>query len=278
MYMKKIILCADDYGQSQSISQAIVTLLAQKRLSATSCLTSSPLWALHAKWLFPFKNQADIGLHFNLTEGKPLSAKLAQAHDFMPLSKLIGLAHLRMLNSAAIEAELNAQLDQFEGAMGQLPHFIDGHQHVHQLPVIRSVLMKVYEKRLRTHQSYIRCVYHPKSFLRFGRNRYYLKMLILQLLSGAARFKKMLLKQRIPHNSSFAGVYQFDDSMHYSAIFPRFLREISDGGIIMCHPGLESGKADSDDPIAFSRHDEFQYLDGDQFILDCRREDVVLHK
>src|SRR5580693_851904 len=116
--MKYIILCADDYGQTCAISQAIIDLLKSRRLTAISCMVTSSGWPLHAPWLIPYKNQVDIGLHFNLTEGKG------------PLSLLLLKSHLRQLHKHTIRAELNTQLDQFISAMGVLPDFIDGHQHV----------------------------------------------------------------------------------------------------------------------------------------------------
>jgi len=270
--MKKIILCADDYGQNQSISQAIITLLERKRLSATSCMTTAPLWPEHAKWLQSFKNQVDIGLHFNLTEGHLLSDALKKSHGFMPLGQMIKRAYCRMLNASAIEAELHAQLDRFEAAMDQLPDFIDGHQHVHQLPVIRHVLLNVYEKRLRERGSYIRCVYDPKIFSRLG-HRYFVKKLMIQWLTGAASFKQELIQRKVPHNSSFAGIYPFAASAHYSTIFPEFLSQMTHQGIIMCHPGLPS--QDDSDPIAKARHHEFLYFESEQFIADCHRVDIV---
>ncbi len=269
--MKKIILCADDYGQNQSISQAIITLLEKNRLSATSCMTTAPFWCEHAHWLQPIKNKVDIGLHFNLTEGQPLT----KSQPFMPLAKLLRKAHWRMLNPITIKAELNAQLDLFENAMGKLPDFIDGHQHVHQLPVIRQVLLNVYEERLRKQGSYIRCVYDPNVILRLG-SRYYIKNLIIQLLTAGASFKKALVERKIAHNSSFAGVYQFSDATYYPTIFPRFLDQIRDQGIIMCHPGLH-GTTDAD-VIAHSRYHEFKYLQSEQFVTDCSKANVVLSR
>jgi predicted glycoside hydrolase/deacetylase ChbG (UPF0249 family) len=270
--MKKITLCADDYGQNESISQAIIALLKKNRLSATSCMTTSSNWPSHAKWLMPFATQADIGLHFNLTEGKPLSEKLAQSHGFLPLSQLLVKAYWRMLNAHALEAELHAQLDAFQIALGRMPDFIDGHQHIHQLPVIRDVLLKVYEERLRPTKCYVRCVDDPKVYVRLY-NRNYFKRLMIQLL-GASIFKKNIIKRDIPHNSSFAGIYQFADSKNYSRIFPRFLSEIRDGGIIMCHPGLLS--QDETDGIAKARYHEFLYLENHKFVLDCFEAGVVL--
>ena len=138
--MKSIILCADDYGQNQAISQAIIELIKNDRLSATSCMTNSPLWPQHATWLSPLRSRADMGLHFNLTEGVPLSDRLKNAHGFMPLSKLIIRAYWRLLNAAAIEEEFIAQLEAFRAAMGAYPDFIDGHQHVQQLPIISKII------------------------------------------------------------------------------------------------------------------------------------------
>lgn len=267
--MKKVTICADDYGQNAFISQAILTLVKKNRLSATSCMTTSLLWSEHAEWLKPVADSIDIGLHFNLTEGNPLSEALKKQHGFLPLSKLICKAYCHTLNDSAIEAELNAQLDAFRLAMGRLPDFLDGHQHIHQLPVIRNVLLKVYEERLRQTNCYLRCVYDAKWYV----HRQSMKKWMIQFL-GAHTFKKQVIKHQIPHNSSFSGIYSFDYSTHYSHIFPRFLTESCDKGLIMCHPGLlYSSKTDV---IAKARYDEFSYLESDAFVLDCFNAGVVL--
>lgn len=96
---KRIVLCADDYGQAPAISQGILNLLDKKRLSATSCIVNSPYWEAHSQWLTQFIQQADIGLHLNLTEGKPLSAEYNQHYgtDFQPLSRLLCRAMPRII-------------------------------------------------------------------------------------------------------------------------------------------------------------------------------------
>lgn len=263
--MKNIILCADDYGQNIAVSQAIIMLLKQKRLSATSCLTTAIDWPLHASGLLPYKNQVDIGLHFNLTEGQPLSQNLRAAQGFMPLKQLILRAYSGRLQLDAIRAELNAQLDAFTAALGQLPHFIDGHQHIHQLPMVRNVLFDVYAKRLRGSSCYLRCTDTPQLFLGLN-NPAYLKSMLIQCL-GARAFKAAVLAQQIPHNTGFGGVYAFAQAVFYPQIFRYFLTRITAGGIIMCHPGLE--QEGSTDPIAEARYHEFCYFQGEQFLEDC---------
>lgn len=271
--MKRIILCADDYGQNTAISQAIIELMEKNRLSATSCMTTLPDWQIHAKGLEPFKTQKDIGLHFNLTEGRPLSEAFRNTYgsELIPLSKLIIRAYLRQLDQAAIEAECLSQLNRFEAVMGRMPDFIDGHQHVHQFPVVRDVIFAVYEKYLRQAGSYVRCVKDNQAFLRIKDSAYFKGMMIQ--LTGAYIFKQQLIKRKIPHNSSFTGVYQFNQNLNYAAEFPSFLNQIQDQGLIMCHPGLSISTQDT---IAESRHQEYLYFASDQFIQDCQAQQIIL--
>jgi predicted glycoside hydrolase/deacetylase ChbG (UPF0249 family) len=258
--MKNIILCADDYGQNTAISQAIIDLFQKKRLSATSCMTTSYYWPSHAKWLRPFAEEFDVGLHFNLTEGKSLSKEMGP--EFLPLSELIMKAYLRRLKQRDIELELNAQLDAFMDEMGCEPHFLDGHQHIHQLPVVRNALLNVYEKRFRSKKVYIRAVNNPRSLWQFKHNAY-VKNLIIQSC-GSFTLKKLLVKNKISHNTSFSGIYDFSQAANYAAIFPYFLNQVGNNGIIMCHPGQSS--LDSEDEIASARVAEYMYFLSDKFL------------
>lgn len=271
---KQIILCADDYAQTAAISQGIIKLLEQKRLSATSCLTSSPYWPTHAHWLLPFINQADIGLHFNLTEGPALAEipNTAKRGQFNKLSILLLKALFHRIKPAEIAVEFSHQLEQFIAAFGRLPNFIDGHQHVLHLPVIRDAILTSYQKLLKSNKTYMRSVSVDNLWqLLQGRSR--LKRTIIQL-TGAGTFKRELTKHKIPHNTSFAGVYNFAKAKKYSKIFPEFLKTIGNGGLVMCHPSLKS--TDTSDPLYSGRHFEYEYFASEQFLLDCKAYDVQL--
>lgn len=274
--MKNIILCADDYGQNPAISQAIIALAENNRLTATSCMVNSDYWQIHAKWLDPVKQKIDIGLHLNFTEGSPLSQDYVNYYGekMFSLGKLLLLAGLGKLNKRSIEAEIHAQIDRFIECVGELPAFVDGHQHVHQFPVIRDVFFKVYEARLRKQKSYVRCVYEPRALMHFGRGAY-LKRLVIQL-SGAKIFKERLEKLAIPHNSSFSGIYAFQAKKKYSEVFPRFLSEVTEGGLIMCHPGLPL--LSDPDPIYGARHHEFEYFASDAFARECEAQKIKIAK
>lgn len=271
--MPHITLCADDYSQNKEISQGIIKLVKQNRLSAVSCLTTTKNWPLHAEWLKPFCKEIDIGLHFNLTLGKPLGpVAIASSSDNLPtLQTLLMKSLLRRLPYQAIVEELNHQIDSFNQALDKLPDFIDGHQHIHHLPIIRQAVLAVYKDRLQQNNAYIRISANSPSSILKRRSNVTKKLIIAY--TGAFALKKKLHKNHIPHNQAFSGIYSFKDSENYRELFFSFLKDMKDQGLIMCHPGLKSN--DINDTIADSRWNEYQYLSGERFLEDCAQFNVT---
>lgn len=269
--MKRIILCADDYGQNPVISQAIIDLFEKKCLSATSALTNFHDWEIFSKRLHPFKNKVDIGLHLNLTEGKPLSSGF-KSIEFFSLPKLLLFSYAGILDKGLIYKEFEAQLDRFIDCVGQLPDFIDGHQHIHQFPIVRDAVILLWKNRLQQQGVYMRCTYQAKSYLHWHRSAF-LKFMTIQLC-GAKALKEQIIKYAIPHNGSFDGVYDFAQAANYPQFFWGFMQNIQDDGLIMCHPGMEPGN-DKDD-IAMARFHEYRYFTSDQFLSDCRSQNIEL--
>src|SRR5512134_75197 len=115
--IRRIVLCADDYGISPGVSAAIRDLVARGRINATSAMTVAPsLTKAEAASLSALKADApnlQIGLHFTLTAPfRPLSAGHAPTRRgaFLPLSLTLGSAVLARLNRDRIADELRAQL------------------------------------------------------------------------------------------------------------------------------------------------------------------------
>src|SRR3982750_1626653 len=65
---KRVLLCADDYALHPAVDAAVVALARQGRLSAPSCMTTSPRWSEAARLLDAVPALAR-GLHLNMTEG-----------------------------------------------------------------------------------------------------------------------------------------------------------------------------------------------------------------
>lgn len=258
--MKIIAICADDYGQNPTISAGILDLIAKKRISAVSCLTNSPYWLTEAEKLKNYRHVIDLGLHFNLTEGLTLNS-----HQKLPsISTLIFKAYTKQLKQIEIEAELRAQIQAFVQGLGKLPDYIDGHQHIHQLPIIRDALIKVYQEFYPNNQAYIRVLnFKPKG----------IKETILFLL-GSQALQQRLDQINIPHNSTFSGIYSFACKTAYESLFKRFLQRSKSQGIIMCHPGFISDEYP--DPIAAIRIKEYNYLNSDDFLKLCAAENIKI--
>lgn len=253
--VKKVILCADDFALNTAISHGIVQLISSQRISATSCMVRSSYWQEHAELLKPHQNQIDIGLHFYLPQ--------------MPnLLEVILKTNLKLINKNIIASEFEKQLAIFEQTLGRLPDFIDGHRHIHQLPVISDIIINACQKQSIPNKIYVRNATNSKFFSA--------KQLVVSAVSDLS-FEKKLRDHEIPYNTSFAGIYNFNDSYRYYQYFPKFLKAIGDKGLIMCHPALNHLE-NRDDPMADSRYDEFQYFSSSQFIQDCQEQQVVISR
>lgn len=271
--MRNIYLCADDYGQSEGISRGIEALAQEKRINAISCMVNTPTWAARASRLEAHAASCYVGLHVNLTEGAPLSQAWIKAYglNFKPLSWLIAMCFSKQLDKHVVALELNQQLDAFTAKTGRLPEFIDGHQHVHQFPIIREYLMTKYHDnpQLRFRNT------SPRKKSGHILDGFPKKHMISYL--GGARFHQMLSEKQAMFNTSFSGVYHFKYAKnYYQHYFTKFLKNITPQGLIMCHPGYDTH--DKADPLYLSRHHELDYFMSDRYLDDLRAMDCVLIK
>lgn len=260
---KTIILCADDFGMNAPVSLGILELVRARRLSAVSCMVNLPDFTLFAPELLKLKEQVQIGLHFNLTEGPLLSS----THQPFSLTSLLIKSHLHCLNAYMVTAELTAQLEQFIQTMGFYPDFIDGHQHIHQFPIIQQALCDLYVKRLNNQSTYIRSTYPALSL-----SKYKVKSEIIGW-TGGRTLHRALNRLQIPHNAAFAGIYDFAKETNYRSLFRQWLTLVPDNSLIMCHPGEQS---ESSDAIRHTRPLELAYFLSNDFSDDCREFGVQL--
>jgi predicted glycoside hydrolase/deacetylase ChbG (UPF0249 family) len=261
---RRIWLCADDYGIAPGVNAAICDLIVRGRLNATSVMVGAPSFhhsdAASLKTLNAGKPKAALGLHVTLTAPfGPVSQHYAPLDDgqFLPLATTLRSATLRMLKPALLAAEVERQLEIFVDAFGRPPDFIDGHQHVHLFPQIRSAVLAVAKELA------------PNAWLRqCGRARPFhdfrdKKAVLLDLLSQSFRRRARRLGLRT--NPAFAGTYDFNVAPDFAALFPTFLDRMPDGGVIMCHPGRVDAELRELDTLTDLREAEYAFLGGDDF-------------
>ena len=254
-------LCADDFGLSATISAAIIALVQQQRLSSVSCITNAENFATAAAALRPYLTQVEIGLHFNLTEGRPSSPELAAHWPVLPsIGKLILRTHFGAIPHSAIHAELEAQWQAFRAAFDKEPDFIDGHQHVHDLPGIRDLVFA--KARMQQHVPWIR---NTGTLIGPG---YGFKRRVIEFTGGRA-LQRRLRQQQMHSNRVLLGVYDFT-ARDYRALMRGWLQQLPEvGGLIFCHPGLLASQG-RNSTMAHCRAAEFHYFSSDDFLQDMQ--------
>ena len=270
-----IVLCADDYGIAPGVGRAIRHLLSMGRLSATSCMVVSPYWPAEAEALKPFGERADIGLHLTLTDQRPFGPMPRTApRDRLPnLFHLAALAYARRLDRDEIRAELTRQLDGFEAAFGRPPDHLDGHQHVHLLPVVRDVVLELYAARLGRHGVYLRYCTEPLRAI-LGRRVHPGEAFVIDRMGrGLARRARAA---GIPGNRRFAGVHDFAGRRAYGKLFSAFLKAARPGLLVMCHPGISDGALAAADRVTQAREEEYRYFLSNVFLDSLRAHRVVI--
>jgi chitin disaccharide deacetylase len=263
--MRRIWLCADDYGISSAVNIAIRDLVVRGRLNATSVLVVAPGCHRSEAILLDALNFAgprvSIGLHLALTAPfRPSSRDFTLRRDgaFMPLAATLRHALLRRFDRDALAAEIASQVENFARLFGRAPDFIDGHQHVHLLPQIRDAVLQVAKKTV-PHAWLRQCGRAAPFMARFADR----KGLFLDALSRKFRRRAAALGLRT--NPAFAGTYEFADDADFAALFPRFIDRLPDGGVVMCHPGFVDAELQRLDPLTTLREREYAFLAGDSF-------------
>ncbi len=262
--MKKIILCADDYAQSEAISAGIVQLVECGRLSAVSCFTEGEYWTSAQNILPSYRNRIDIGLHFNLTQPFPHATVAAQ-----PLGRILRSAMTAQIDREQIVRALHAQLDRFEEVAAQAPDFIDGHQHVHVLPGIRAVVVAEIARRYSAQKPYLRAV-NPRLPGCGGA----FKLFVLKMLG--AGFGDLANAYGLQTNRGFAGIYSLQPAADFGALMEHWLASAQNGDLLMCHPGGSAN--DNSDPIAATRPHELAFLLSDKFGAALEQHSVQLSR
>lgn len=260
---RQVVLSADDYGLAPGIGVAIRDLAGAGRLNATSCMTTSPYWSAEAIKLRDIGATGfEVGLHLVLTDQPSLTSlpKLAPEGLLPSVPRLISLAYRRQLDPQEIARELAAQLDSFEAAWGAPPAFLDGHHHVHQLPVIRDVVLELYRSRLAG--GWVRRCAQPLAAIFQSRVAVVRASVISALGWTVARRSDVL---NVPGNGGFAGVRNFAGERPYGALMRNWLQHAAPGTLIMCHPGLVDDALIAADSLSYPREEEYRFLASDDF-------------
>ncbi len=260
---RTICICADDFGLHMGVNQAAVNLAREHRISAVSCLVDGPAWQSGWDALKAHAASVEVGLHLNLTED------LGQNAILYSLPKLILLAYARGLSRDSLRRDIQRQFERFEATTGRMPDFVDGHQHVHQLPMIRNALMDVLDRRYSGRKPWLRATYPP------ARSEDVILPVAIRFKStmiarlGASALSRLARTHGYSQNLHLMGVYGFEMSeRHYLHNLRAWLTSAKSGDVLMCHPSLTGPWKD---PLLGARYHEYRVLSGDVYttLAEC---------
>jgi predicted glycoside hydrolase/deacetylase ChbG (UPF0249 family) len=271
-----ITLCADDYGLAPGVSDAILALIDMNRLQATGCMTGSPHWPHAAPLLRAVEAKADIGVHLTLTDQTPLGAMPGLAPDgkLPSLPALLKRAVTRQIDKTEIAAELERQIDSFEEHYGRAPDFLDGHHHVHQLPVIGEVVLELWRRRLGGRGWIRSCVEPFPAIVARGVDPF--RACVIAALGLG--FRRRLQALGVPHNTSFRGVYDFSGRVPFGELFRRFTDAPGPRTLMMVHPGKVDDALRAADCLTAQREVELAYLASDACALSLAERGISLSR
>ena len=267
-----ICLCVDDFGLHPGVNDAALRLAGMGRVHAIGSLVGAPAWKGGAHGLRRLDAEGlDVGLHLDLTEYPLLPGSRK------PLRSLIAASFTRQLDRQALRAEIQAQLNTFEAAIGHGPAFVDGHQHVHQFPVVRAELLAELDHRYGGQPPWIRSTRrapHRGAQGAHGVQRANaFKATSIEWL-GARGLSALARKLGIQQNRRLLGVYDFQGGPErYRTLLRTWLAAAGDADLLMCHPGIRVNHSDS---LNAARDSEYQVLSSPHFDELLQANDIAL--
>lgn len=256
---RHIAICADDFGLHSAINEAIFELVRIGVLSATSCMPRRGAFAAGAARLRAVpQSQADVGLHLDF------SPPDIRHESSLVLARFQLATYAGRMTRAALKREVVDQFDAFEAGMDRPPDYIDGHQHVHQLPAVLEVLLEQIEVRYGARKPWIRSTRPPGGSI---------KAHIIHSLGGRG-LQSAAARHHLATNARLLGVHGFTTN---ESVYLKRLREwlttSRSRDLLMCHPGAGPVEWDA---LADCRHAEYRVLRSPEFAALLRELEIVV--
>lgn len=141
----RLITNADDLGLSKGVNLAILKASNEGFLSHASLMANTDFFDHAINEVIPNAPKLKVGFHINLTCCKALSGKSEITDDNGFLSndfvKLLFMKKSKKVLTA-IESEIELQLKKLLDNKIKISH-IDGHEHVHIMPSINKIVLKL---------------------------------------------------------------------------------------------------------------------------------------
>jgi len=151
--MASIVVNADDFGLDERTNLAIVEAYQKKLISHTTMLANMDGFEHALKLISNSQiDKKDIGVHINLTQGRPLTEGISKDSFFCINGKFHGnirrkpIFFLNADRSRLVSNEIIAQIDRLS-KYGIVVRHLDGHHHIHTEWAIFKSIEKIIKYR-----------------------------------------------------------------------------------------------------------------------------------
>jgi predicted glycoside hydrolase/deacetylase ChbG (UPF0249 family) len=230
----RLVINADDFGITAGVDAGIIEAASAGVVTSISVVTNLQHRDNLARAIERIRHSAPaagIGLHFNCVMGSPLTecrTLMDQRGRFASVPSLVRKALLRQIDQEEASVECAAQLGVLQDIAGRATH-IDGHLHLHVLPVLWSAVNRVAAQSAVPH---VRLPLEPFRMNPFDVGATARKLLVYLAWRSAGGTR--------PDRSQsvqFAGMSLRGNS-HFSARLLRLFRDLPAGTTeLMVHPG-----------------------------------------
>jgi hopanoid biosynthesis associated protein HpnK len=242
---RNLIVNADDLGWSAGVNRGIAEAHRNGIVTSASLLANGEAFAEGAE-LARGTRGFGVGVHLNLSDGAPVAAREAVPSLLNNAGELEGGPDGLLLKIATrgvsmheVETEWEAQIARVRAA-GVEPTHLDGHKHVHMLPGLFEIALRLAKR----HGIGAIRVSHEASSLRAALTTGELRASVVLKQGVQARGLKLLARDAreqvaragISTADYFCGIAQTGELTKEGVT--RLLRNLPEGTTeLMCHPG-----------------------------------------
>lgn len=281
----KLILNADDFGLSKPTNDAIYELAKLGSLSSTTVMVNMP-FANDIEKIVALE-KISVGLHFNLTQGKPLLSadrvpSLVNDHGcFFSVKFLKEKIKKKQVHKEHIYMELDAQFKKLGELVGDRISHFDSHQDINKINLVTSVL-KEYSKSL---EKKIALRWYNKTYLIPKSNKFnFLEPSILSMCKFSLKrvLTEMYFRQKRKELKKHflltdAMLYTSDNNIRTLLKTITVLENKKPSNLtleIMCHPA-KSFEGLTETKMLQSRVEEYEILKSESFQLFVQRNQLI---
>lgn len=147
---RRVVVNADDFGMSAVVNRAIILAFDRRLISSTTIMANMPGFEEACELVHQYGLEHRVGLHLNVTSGRPLTAEIALCRTFCDDNgywlRPRRIFTLGKREGELLEAEIAAQVLACE-QRGITPTHWDSHHHMHGELAISPIVIRM-AKRL----------------------------------------------------------------------------------------------------------------------------------